>query len=390
MRSPNTTDANQFDRHNQPAFSDPFGPHNDQTEEIHPAVARCFDARVTLITGAGGSIGSELARQIAALSVDRLIILDQHENSIFELMSELENLRGKTIVPIIGNIRDRETVHQIFAQHRPHVVLHAAAYKHVPLMEGNSCEAVLNNITGTHELADAAIEFGCERLIMISTDKAVNPSSVMGATKRAAELLVQRRAHENGPRDHRTSFACVRFGNVIGSRGSVIPIFLRQIAAGGPITITHEEMTRYFMTIPQAVRLVLQASTLATEGELYILNMGDPVKIIDLARSIVRRAGLIPGEHIDIKVIGPRPGEKLHERLWREDSTVTATPFPDVFRVNETPVPTFFPSMLAELEIAARLRRPDAVIQELLCRLPLDYCPEQAEAVSLETMPNGD
>jgi FlaA1/EpsC-like NDP-sugar epimerase len=348
-------------------------------DEVHSAVVQCFDARTVLITGAGGSIGSEIARQVSALNVDRIVVLDQDENSIFELMNELGDLSGRKVVPVVGNIRDREIIHQTFKMYYPQIVLHAAAYKHVPVMEGNCCEAVMNNVTGTRELADAAIEFGCERLVMISTDKAVNPSSVMGATKRTAELLIQQRAGEG----HETHFACVRFGNVLGSRGSVVPIFLRQIAEGGPVTITHEAMTRYFMTIPQAVRLVLQAATLASRGDVYLLDMGDPVKIIDFAKDIIRLSGLTPGKDIDIKVVGTRPGEKLHEKLWREDSLVATTPFRDVFQVKASAVPAGFPQLLAELEYAARARKSGAAIQELLYKLPIDYCPEGREAAPM-------
>jgi FlaA1/EpsC-like NDP-sugar epimerase len=349
-------------------------------KDVHPAVIRCFDARSVLITGGGGSIGSEIARQVSRLNVDRVVVLDHDENSLFELLNELETIPGKEIIPVVGNIRDRETLHRAFEQYYPQIVLHAAAYKHVPMMEGNCCEAVLNNIVGTRELADTAIGFECERLVMISTDKAVNPSSVMGATKRTAELLIQQRADKSNERDHKTHFACVRFGNVLGSRGSVVPIFLRQIAAGGPVTITHEEMTRYFMTIPQAVRLVLQAATLASWGDVYLLDMGDPVKIVDFAKEIICLAGLTPGKDIDIKVVGTRPGEKLHEKLWREDALVAATPFRDVFQVKATPVPGGFSQQLSELESAARARKSDAAIQELLCRLPIDYCPERTES----------
>jgi FlaA1/EpsC-like NDP-sugar epimerase len=341
--------------------------------EAHPSVLHCFNSRVVLITGAGGSIGSEIARQVSALSVDRVVVLDHDENSVFELMRELGGKGRKEIIPIVGNIRDRETVHRAFEHHCPHIVLHAAAYKHVPVMETNCCEAVLNNVAGTRQLVDAAIEFGCERLVMISTDKAVNPSSVMGATKRAAELLIQHRASESHDGVTRTNFACVRFGNVLGSRGSIVPIFLRQIATGGPVTITHREMTRYFMTIPQAVRLVLQAATLASRGEVYFLDMGDPVKIIDFAKDLIRLAGLTPEVDIDIKVVGARPGERLHEELWSRDSLVAETPFRDVFQVQATAVPPGFPQQLAELECAAVTRRPDAAIQELLRGLPIGY-----------------
>jgi FlaA1/EpsC-like NDP-sugar epimerase len=348
--------------------------------EAHPSVLRCFNARVVLITGAGGSIGSEIARQVSALNADRVVVLDQDENSVFELMRELGDTSRKEIIPIVGNIRDRETVCRAFERHCPHIVLHAAAYKHVPVMETNCCEAVLNNVAGTRQLVDAAIEFGCERLVMISTDKAVNPSSVMGATKRAAELLIQYRASESYDSVSRTNFACVRFGNVLGSRGSIVPIFLRQIATGGPVTITHREMTRYFMTIPQAVRLVLQAATLASRGEVYFLDMGDPVKIIDFAKDLIRLSGLTPEVDIDIKFVGARPGERLHEELWSQDSLVATTPFRDVFQVQATAVPPGFPQQLAELECAAVTRKPDAAIQELLRRLPIGYAADHVEA----------
>ncbi|MGH7487289.1 MAG: polysaccharide biosynthesis protein, partial [bacterium] len=211
--------------------------------EAHPAVVSCLHQRCVLVTGAGGSIGSEISRQVAFLPVSKLIVLDQDENSIFELMNELK-LTCTEIVPFVGDIRDADMLDKLFSLHKPQVVLHAAAYKHVPVMEANPCEAVLNNVTGTRQLVEVAERYDCERFVMISTDKAVHPSSVMGATKRTAELLVQHRALYSG-RTSRTQFACVRFGNVVGSRGSVVPIFLRQIAAGGPITITHEEMTRY-------------------------------------------------------------------------------------------------------------------------------------------------
>jgi len=353
--------------------------HAETIKEVHPAVVQCFKGHTVLVTGAGGSIGSEISRQVTALKVNRIVVFDHDENSIFELMNELSSQNDKEVIPVVGNIRDHDAVHRVFERYSPQITLHAAAYKHVPVMEGNCCEAVLNNVCGTRELTDAAIAFDCERFVMISTDKAVTPSSIMGATNRTAELLVQHRADECNRQNRKTHFACVRFGNVLGSRGSVVPIFLRQIAAGGPITITHEEMTRYFMTIPQAVRLVLQAATLASQGDVYLLDMGDPVKIIDFAKDIIRLAGLTPGKDIDIKVVGTRPGEKLHEKLWREDALVATTPFRDVFQVKATPVSVGFPQLLAELETAARTRKSNAAIQALLCRLPIDYCVDQAE-----------
>jgi FlaA1/EpsC-like NDP-sugar epimerase len=310
---------------------------------------------------------------VSSLDIKRLIVLDHDENSIFELMNKFGSDLRKNIVPVIGNIRDRDVVRRIFENYRPEVVLHAAAYKHVPVMEENCCEAVLNNICGTRELADAAIDFGCGRVVMISTDKAVRPSSVMGATKRVAEMVVQQRAAESGKLAAQTHFACVRFGNVLGSRGSVVPIFLRQIAAGGPVTITHEQMTRYFMTIPQAVQLVLEATTLASSGDIYMLDMGDPVKIIDFAKDIIKMSGLTPGKDIEIKIVGTRPGEKLHEQLWNDDAQVTATRFSRVSQVKAVPVPADFSQQLGELISAAKSRSSDKRICALLRELPIEY-----------------
>jgi len=341
----------------------------------HPSVVNCLRQRTVLITGAGGSIGSEIARQVAKLPISKLVILDQDENSIFELTRQLRDM-GKELVPFVGDIRDEATLRLAFSEHRPEVVLHAAAYKHVPVMENNCCEAILNNVVGTRNVVDAAIKFGCERFVMISTDKAVRPSSVMGATKRVAEFVVQQYAAENLHSD--TSFACVRFGNVLGSRGSVVPIFLKQIAAGGPVTITHEEMTRYFMTIPQAVRLVLQAASLASCGDVYMLDMGDPVKIIDFAKELIQLSGLRPGKDIEIKVTGIRPGEKLHEQLWLEDAKVTATEFPYVLRVMAQPVPANFRRELEHLEHLAIARSSNKAIRECLHEMPINYRTEAA------------
>lgn len=339
--------------------------------EPHPAVVSCLDQRCVLVTGAGGSIGSEISRQVAFLPVAKLIVLDQDENSIFELTNELQ-MTCAEIVPFVGDIRDSGMLDELFSLHKPDVVLHAAAYKHVPVMEANPCEAVLNNVTGTRQLVDAAERHGCERFVMISTDKAVHPSSIMGATKRAAELLVQHRALFPA-KSSGTQFACVRFGNVVGSRGSVVPIFLRQIATGGPVTITHEEMTRYFMTIPQAVQLVLQAASLASTGDIYMLDMGDPVKIVEFARELIRMSGLRPDIDIPIRVTGTRPGEKLHEQLWYPDSHVSQTSFASVFRVHVRAVSQDMPSQIARLEKAAASRASSGQICDLLCSLPLDY-----------------
>ncbi len=337
-----------------------------------PAVEEAFRGRSVLITGAGGSIGSELSRQVARLPVDRLVLLDQDENSIFHMHSELvSNARVKLQpVPLVADIRDRDRVATVFDKYKPDIVLHAAAYKHVPVMEHNCSEAVLNNVLGTRTIAEAAIECGAERFLMISTDKAVNPSSIMGATKRMAELTVQHLATRQVEPERSTRCACVRFGNVMGSSGSVAPIFLRQIAAGGPVTITHEEMTRYFMTIPSAVQLVLQATTLASNGEIYILDMGDPVKITTLAKRLIEMSGLRPGHDIEIRFVGTRPGEKLHEQLWNDSAAVNPTTFPSVLRIEPSPPPPDFHQQLAALEAAA-LTRNDERARKTMMEMPI-------------------
>jgi FlaA1/EpsC-like NDP-sugar epimerase len=334
----------------------------------HPLVVEAFRDRVVLITGAGGSIGSELSRQVAQLPVTSLILMDQDENSIFEIRNELENLTGVKLIPVVGDICDQVQLQRLFAKYSPKVVLHAAAYKHVPVMEENRCEAVRNNVIGTKGVAEVAVQFQAERFLLISTDKAVRPTSVMGATKRVAELTVQALT-SNG---NRTRSACVRFGNVLGSRGSVVPIFLRQIESGGPITITHENMTRYFMTIPDAVRLVLQASTLGSHGDIFMLDMGDPVKITNLARRLIEASGLRPGTDIEIKWTGMRPGEKLHEQLWSDDATVCPTDFPEVFRVVAQAPPKLFGTHLEEL-IEAANASDDSAVLAILRRMPIEY-----------------
>jgi len=346
---------------------------------LSPVVVQCLTGRTVLVTGAGGSIGSEIARQVSGLDLKKLIVLDNNENSIFELLNELG--RRPSLMPVIADIRDSDAVRNLFASERPDVILHAAAYKHVPMMELNPCESVLNNVKGTCVLVDAAVEFYAERLVMISSDKAVHPSSVMGATKRVAEIVVQKQAGLFDDSKPRTHFACVRFGNVLGSRGSVLPIFLRQIASGGPVTVTHEDMTRYFMTIPQAVRLVLEAATLASAGDVYMLDMGDPVRIMDFARDVIELSGLTLGRDIHIEVVGTRPGEKLHEQLWSEDAHVVPTEFAHVFRVRAQKVDPSFPSLLASLIEAAQERRPDDVLS-LLHSLPIHFLIEQSNPIA--------
>lgn len=278
--------------------------------------------RRVLVTGAGGSIGSELCRQVCALAPEQLIMVGHGENSIFEIQQELtQRFPDVLITPVIADIRDRAKMDRVFRTYKPHVVFHAAAHKHVPLMEAHPDEAITSNVLGTRNVAEAAANHGAERFVMVSTDKAVNPANVMGASKRLAELVVQAmQARGTG-----TRFVSVRFGNVLGSRGSVIPIFKKQIAQGGPVTVTHPEMRRYFMTIPEAVQLIIQAGAMGKGGEVFVLDMGEPVRIADLARDLIRLSGYEPDKDIKIVYTGPRPGEKLFEELINEGEAVHRT-----------------------------------------------------------------
>ncbi|MHB8933901.1 MAG: polysaccharide biosynthesis protein [Bellilinea sp.] len=295
-------------------------------------VGSILTGNIVLVTGAGGSIGRELCRQIARWEPEQLIMVGHGENSIFEALLELKEAFPNLIIhPVIADLRDRTRLENVFAQHKPQVVYHTAAHKHVPLMELNVEEAVTNNILGTKNLVEVSIERNIERLIMISTDKAIRPVNIMGATKRIAEMLVL----EAGRRS-RKSYSVVRFGNVLGSRGSVVPIFNKQIARGGPITITHPDMKRYFMTIPEAVYLVLQAAGMGQGGETFVLNMGQQVRILDLAEDLIRLSGLEPGRDIEIVFTGVRPGEKLSEDLWDEGFQFKSTEHPDIFRLDTT------------------------------------------------------
>jgi len=285
-----------------------------------------------LVTGAGGSIGSELCRQISRWQPSELILLGHGENSIFEALIELqEDYPALKLTPIIADIRHADRLARIFAEFRPEIIFHAAAHKHVPLMEANANieEAITNNVLGTQRLVEAATNANIERLVMISTDKAVNPSSVYGATKRLAEMIVLDAARQKS-----RAFTVVRFGNVLGSRGSIIPLFKRQIAIGGPVTVTHPEMERFFMTIPEAVHLVLQASAMGQGGETFVLNMGEPVNILDLVKDLIRLSGLEPNEDIEIVFTGIRPGEKLSEILWEADTSYDQTEHPDIFQLD--------------------------------------------------------
>ena len=286
--------------------------------------------QVVLVTGGGGSIGSELCRQVAHDEPKLLVLLGHGENSVFDADLQLrESFPALKLVTMIADVRDRGRLEQIFTRFKPDVVFHAAAHKHVPLMEANPEEAITNNVIGTKNVVECAIAAGTDRLVMISTDKAVAPMNVMGASKRLAEMVVRTAARRSGHR-----FAVVRFGNVLGSRGSVVPTFKAQIEKGGPLTVTHPEMRRFFMTIPEAVHLVLEAGGHAAGGELFVLNMGDPVRIVDLAQDLVELSGFKRGE-IPITFTGLRPGEKLDELLWEEGAVASPTQTPDVLRVQE-------------------------------------------------------
>jgi len=275
------------------------------------AISEYSQNKIVMITGAGGSIGSEMCRQVGKFHPARLVLVEQAENALFHIERELRALFPELeIKSYICDIYDKDRIEHVFSLERPSVVFHAAAHKHVPLMELNPSEAIKNNVFGTKHCADAAAKSGCQKFVMISTDKAVNPTSVMGCSKRVAEMYIQSISHPSG-----TQFVTVRFGNVLGSNGSVVPIFKDQIARGGPVTVTHPEMRRYFMTIPEAAQLVMQAAAIGKGGEIFLLDMGEPVKIVDLARDLITLSGFTPGEDIEIVFSGTRPGEKLFEEL---------------------------------------------------------------------------
>jgi FlaA1/EpsC-like NDP-sugar epimerase len=290
-----------------------------------------LEGRRVLITGAGGSIGSELARQVASFGPDRLILMGRGENSIFEIEQELSTDHPRLDrAPIIGSVTDPVAVEKAFEEHRPDIVFHAAAHKHVHLMEYFPEEAVRNNVTGTARLVDAAVRYGADRLVMLSTDKAVRPHGVMGASKRLAELVLLERAAARP----RTKLVAVRFGNVLGSRGSVVPMFRQQIQRGGPVTVTHPDVTRYFMTIREAAMLVLEAGFLGEGGEIFVLDMGDPIRISELAEHLIRLSGMEPGRDVAIEYRGLRPGEKLHEELWCGHEELSETRYEKILVLN--------------------------------------------------------
>ena len=277
--------------------------------------------QTVLVTGAGGSIGSELCRQIITYKPKKLVMLDIYENNLYDIELELKDkYRDIEIDAVIASVRDKKRLREVFFEYKPYLVFHAAAHKHVPLMENNPLEAIKNNIFGTYNVVDACDEYNVKKFILISTDKAVNPTNIMGATKRMCEMIVQAKNKVS-----KTEYAAVRFGNVLGSNGSVVPLFKKQIAGGGPVTVTHKEITRFFMTIPEAVALVLQAMTYAKGGEIFVLDMGEPVKIYDLAESLIRLSGLVPNHDIKIEITGLRPGEKLYEEILMDEEGLEKT-----------------------------------------------------------------
>lgn len=297
----------------------------------HERVNALLKGRQIMVTGAGGSIASELCRQVARWQPSSIVLVGHGENSIFEIMVELEEtFPALEKFPVIADVRDRQRLAQIFERYQPEVIFHAAAHKHVSLMERNAEEAVTNNILGTRNVVEVAVESGVQRLVMISTDKAVCPTSIMGATKRLAEMIVLQAAEK-----HQRQYSVVRFGNVLGSRGSVVPLFKRQIAAGGPVTVRDPDVERYFMTIPEAVYLVLQAFAMGQGSEVFLLNMGEPVRILDLAKDLIRLSGLEPGQDIEIVFTGLAPGEKLSEVLWDEGVDHFPTDHPEITRLEK-------------------------------------------------------
>ena len=301
-------------------------------------IAGLIADRVVMVTGGGGSIGSEICRQVCRRSPARLIIVEQCEVLLYQIEQELIGVGfGGIVVPVVADVTDAVRIDSVMGKYKPEFVLHAAAHKHVPMMEHQPGEAVKNNSLGTYTVAEAASRHGSARFTLISTDKAINPTNAMGASKRLAEILLQSLAHRPG---NTTKFIAVRFGNVLGSSGSVIPLFKKQIAAGGPVTVTHPDMTRYFMTIPEAVGLVLQATTLGEGGEIFVLDMGEPMKIVDLAKQLITLSGLRPGVDIEIKFAGLRPGEKLFEELRHSGEEFADTKHPRIARFISTPLPT--------------------------------------------------
>lgn len=344
------------------------------------ALQKDIEGRIVMVTGAAGSIGSELVRQLRIFNPRRILLIDQAESAMYDLELELKEEHSfYNFVPIISDITNRERMRAIFALHRPEMVFHAAAYKHVPMMEDNPCEAAYNNILGTKIIADLAVESGVEKFVMVSTDKAVRPTNVMGTTKRIAEMYIQSlNEHCN------TCFITTRFGNVLGSNGSVIPRFKKQIEEGGPVTVTHPEITRYFMTIPEACQLILEAGTMGEGGEIFIFDMGEPVKIVDLAKKMINLSGLLLNKDIEIKFTGLRPGEKLYEELLRDCENDLPTYHPQIMiaKVN-TPTYKEVTEHIAQLTLAVKSVDKVATVKLMKAMVP-DYISNNSEFEALD------
>ncbi len=331
---------------------------------LSPAAKELYNGKTILVTGGGGSVGSELVRHLAKLSTKKIIIFDIYENNAYELLMELRHKYGASLdlTVEIGSVRDRDRLEDLFSVYRPEIVFHAAAHKHVPLMEHNGREAIKNNILGTYNVADMAEKYGAEKFVLISTDKAVNPTGIMGATKRICEQIISCRSDSN------VGFCSVRFGNVLGSAGSVVPLFMRQIAEGGPITVTDKRIVRYFMSIREAAELLLEAGAMANQGEIFILDMGEPVRIIDLAEEMIKKYAP-EGKNIEIREIGLRPGEKLYEELLVDPEKHTKTASTKIFIEHKTP------KTRGEMEIIIDIFR------DFLAKMP-----EESDSINLKNL----
>ncbi len=351
--------------------------------ELKPATNQLITGKVVLVTGGGGSIGAELCRQIAVYHPKQLILLDIYENNAYEIQQQLLRQYGPELPleVLVASVRDEAKIEDVFAEYRPAIVFHAAAHKHVPLMEESPEEAVKNNVFGTLNVARAAEKYKAQKFVLISTDKAVNPTSVMGATKRICEMIVQTLAKRSN-----TSFVAVRFGNVLGSNGSVIPLFKEQVEAGGPVTVTHPDIVRYFMTIPEAVRLVLEAASMGRSGNIMVLDMGEPIRILDLAENLIKMAGFTPYKDIPIVFTGLRPGEKLYEELMMDEEGLADTTHEKIFigaplRMDRTA----FQQQLTQLETVAEANDSAATVRQLADIVPTFHS-EQLRAAAKEVV----